>query len=141
MIQLIQNAKNHPQRIAIRSNNYAFTYQQLLADSESVAAILLAGKEDLEEERIAFLVTPSFEYVQLQWGIWRAGGIAVPLCTKHPFKSIEYVINDTKASVIICSKEYEELLAPFKSRKDIRFIATTEIKAATCKLPDVAMDR
>ncbi len=141
MIQLIQNAKQYLDRIAIRSNKYAYTYQQLLQDSESVAATLLNGKADLQEERIAFLVTPSFEYVQLQWGIWRAGGIAVPLCTKHPFKSIEYVINDTKASVVICSKEYEELLRPFKKRPDIRFILTTEIKAAQCDLPDIAMDR
>ncbi len=141
MIQLIERAKRNPQRIAIRSNNYAFTYQQLLADSESVAATLLKGKADLKEERIAYLVTPSFEYVLLQWGIWRAGGIAVPLCTKHPFTSIEYVINDTKASVVICSKEYEELLAPFKKRKDILFISTTAIKAASCELPDIAMDR
>lgn len=141
MIQLIQNAKNNLERIAIRSNNQAFTYQQLLQDSESVAATLLNGSEDLQEERIAFLVTPSYEYVQLQWGIWRAGGIAVPLCTKHPYKSIEYVMNDTKATVIICSKEYEELLAPLQDKKDIRFISTTEIKATSCNLPDIAMDR
>ena len=33
----------------------------------------------LQERPVAFLVPPGFHYVAVQWGIWRAGGIAVPL--------------------------------------------------------------
>ena len=28
---------------------------------------------------MAFLITPGFPWVAVQWGIWQAGGIAVPL--------------------------------------------------------------
>lgn len=134
MLQLIQNAHQHLNRLAIRSNNTDYTYKDLLDRSAQVATTLLNGRQDLQEERIAFLVTPSYDYVALQWGIWRAGGIAVPLCTKHPFSSIEYVINDTNASTIICSKEYEELLTPFKS-KEIRFLPLDEIGDVIIQLP------
>jgi len=140
MLQLIQNATNYTNRIAICSNQTNYSYQELLEKSAQVAATLLDGKEDLEEERIAFLVTPSYDYVALQWGIWRAGGIAVPLCTKHPFSSIEYVINDTAASTIICSTDYEELLAPFKKR-DIRFLKIEEIGNSRSSLPNVDASR
>ena len=57
----------------------AFTYNDLLDASSRVATALLAGREDLQEERVAFLVTPGFPWVAAQWGIWRAGGVAVPL--------------------------------------------------------------
>ena len=140
MLQLIHNAHQNLERIAIRSNQQPYTYQDILNDSAKVATTLLAGRSDLEEARIAFLVTPGYEYVTLQWGIWRAGGIAVPLCTKHPFSSIEYVINDTQASTIICSPEYEELLAPFKER-NLRFLPTGDMKDKIDTLPDIETNR
>lgn len=140
MLSLIQNAYTHLNRLAIRSNNQNYTYQQLLADSEKVASTLLNGKQDLQEERIAFLVHPSYDYVRLQWGIWRAGGIAVPLCTKHPFPSMDYVIKDTQASTIICSKDFESILSPLKERA-IRFLLVEEIGSATTPLPDITPDR
>ncbi len=64
---------------------------------------LLDGSNDLNEARIAFIVAPGFDYVSIQWGIWRAGGIAVPLCVKHPYASIKYVIEDTKAETVVFS--------------------------------------
>jgi malonyl-CoA/methylmalonyl-CoA synthetase len=51
-----------------------------LAAAESFACLLLAEKKDLNEARVAFMVAPGFDYVKVQWGIWLAGGIAVPLC-------------------------------------------------------------
>ena len=45
---------------------------------------LLDGGADLAEARVAFLVAPSCAHVATQWGIWRAGGVAVPLCVSHP---------------------------------------------------------
>ena len=92
MITLIKNAFNHLERIAIKSNNSNYTYEQLLNASEQIALTLLNGQTDLKEARISFIVDPGFEYVSIQWGIWRAGGIAVPLCVKHPYASIRYVI-------------------------------------------------
>ena len=80
MLQLIENAKSNRHRTAIKSSGQSFTYQELLDSSESIAAELLNGREDLHEERVGFLVQPGFGYVSLQWAIWRAGGIAVPLC-------------------------------------------------------------
>ena len=106
MIKLIARANNYPNRIAIKSGNADYTYKQLLETSKDIALTLLDGKIDLSEARIAFLIPAGFEYVSIQWGIWRAGGIAVPLCEKHPLASIQYVIDDTKASTIVYSKEF-----------------------------------
>jgi malonyl-CoA/methylmalonyl-CoA synthetase len=74
MITLIQNATSYLERIALRSDGINYTYEQILNSSEGIALELLAGRQHLEEERIAFLVPPGFDYVAIQWAIWRAGG-------------------------------------------------------------------
>lgn len=141
MLHLIENASKHLERLAIKSNGQAYSYQELLVASESIAVQLLNGRSDLEEARIAFLVDPSFEYVQLQWGIWRAGGIAVPLCTKHPLPSIQYVLEDTQAEIVIYSKAYEALLSPLFEREQHQFIPLADFSAQSGTLPDVQMSR
>ncbi|MFC2102288.1 long-chain fatty acid--CoA ligase, partial [Bacteroidota bacterium] len=60
--------------------------------SSQAAIKLLDGRQDLNEARIAYLVPPGFDHVAIQWGIWRAGGIAVPLCEKHPLPAMQYII-------------------------------------------------
>jgi malonyl-CoA/methylmalonyl-CoA synthetase len=78
-IPLQDRARIHGRRIAVVDSQGSFSYDQLLDASTRVASALLACRANLEEERVAFLVTPGFPWVAVQWGIWRAGGIAVPL--------------------------------------------------------------
>lgn len=141
MINLVARANNYQERPAVKNNGQSYTYQELLTASESIAVQLLQGRDDLAEARIAFLVDPSFEYVKLQWGIWRAGGIAVPLCTKHPLPSIQYVLQDTQAEIVIFSQAYEDLLRPLFGETDHQFLALESFSAQMGALPDVAMSR
>ncbi len=141
MIQLIERASSFIGRTAVKSNNQNYTYNQLLERSENVAINLLNGKKDLNGARIAFLVPASFQYASIQWGIWRAGGIAVPLCEKHPLPSIEYILEDTKASTIIFSEGFEDLLSPLFNSNEILFIPSTEIGNKKGDLPNIDMER
>ncbi len=143
MIQLIQNATQYLERIAIKSDGKACSYQQILDASKNIALHLLNGQSDLQEARIAFLVPPGFEYVCLQWGIWRAGGIAVPLCVKHPLPSLQYVIEDTEASTVIFSKEFESLLKPLINTSMSHFIPEAHFNKPikNSNLPDISPNR
>ena len=78
-VPLIAHAYRHAGRTAVVDSQGSFSYSDLLDASSRVATALLAGRDDLREERVAFLVTPGFPWVAVQWGIWRAGGVAVPL--------------------------------------------------------------
>ncbi|MGK0139207.1 MAG: malonyl-CoA/methylmalonyl-CoA synthetase [Algoriphagus sp.] len=138
MIQLIENAKTYLENKAVIYNGASSTYKDLLERSESIAQLLLGNRKDLEEARIAFIVDPSFDYVAIQWGIWRAGGIAVPLCVKHPFASLEYVINDIRAEQIIYSEPYSELISGFK---EIKTTPINSFVTAKGDLPDVLSER
>ncbi len=137
MIHLIERAHKYANRTAIKSNGVAYSYQQLLNRSESIACHLLEEKTDLQEKRIAFLVPPGFDYVCIQWAIWRAGGIAVPLCVKHPLSSIRYVLDDTRASALLFTKEFINLLSPLRGMPHCRMMQIENMDHQTRTLPDI----
>jgi len=141
MIELIKRANAFPERTAIISDGQKFTYSQLLTISNQVGVKLLNGKGDLNEARIAILVSPDFAYASVLWGIWRAGGIAVPLCEKHPLSAMKYIIDDAGCSVIAYLKEYVPLLTPLFDRTDILFVPVEETGDRQGDLPDIRPDR
>ncbi|MCB0689921.1 MAG: AMP-binding protein, partial [Saprospiraceae bacterium] len=141
MIQLIENAQGFSSGLAIKSEGSAYSYAELLDRSHQIASSLLQGRSDLAEARIAFIVDPGFEYVAMQWGIWRAGGIAVPLCVKHPYLSIKYVIEDTGAEAIIYSEDFRDLIEPLFSDFNIRSLPLDTISLVKSVLPDIAPQR
>lgn len=142
-LQLIQRAQKWSSRTAIISHQNSYSYHQLLEQSRTIAAHLLNGLEDLEEARVAFLVPPSFEYTAVQWGIWQAGGIAVPLCTLHPLPSLEYVLQNTGASLLIVDHSYYDLMAPVATALNIRLLKTETILKSIPKvsLPIISESR
>jgi len=140
-MQLIQNAEHYSDRIAVKSGGKAYSYGQLLDVSESIAMDLLNGHPELYESRIAFLVPAGFQYVAIQWAIWRAGGIAVPLCEKHPLSSIRYIIEDTQADVIVYTKEFESLIKPFDVLPGIRLLQAEKFTGRKGPLPRITSDR
>ncbi len=110
-LPLINRAQEHGEKIAILVPQVAaFTYRDLLYVSSQIAANLLQDAEDLEEQRVALLIPPGFDYVATQWGIWRAGGVAVPLCVSHPVPELEYVITNSGATTIVAHPDFEAIL-------------------------------
>ena len=108
-----------------------------------MAACLLAGRDDLEEARVAFLAPPSFAYVATQWGIWRAGGIAVPLAVSHPPPELEYVIRDADADVVVVHPDFAAVMHAVPLPSSVRAVTTTEAERTSPRspLPDVAEGR
>jgi malonyl-CoA/methylmalonyl-CoA synthetase len=111
-MELIRRANQFAARPAIISDNQSFTYAKLLNDSAILAARLCADQGDLNEQPIAFMVNPSYHYTVVQWAIWRAGGIAVPLHPAHPLPSLQHVIRDTGTKTIITDKANYSSLIP-----------------------------
>lgn len=141
-LAIIQRAITHGDRTAIHSSSGATTYQQLLAASERVAATLLDEVDDLNEARIAFLVPPGEQYVQTQWGIWRAGGVAVPLSLSATEKELQYTLTDSQASAVIVASELQERVGALCKRHDLRLLSLDDMPAeGAASLPQVSSDR
>lgn len=142
MIELIKRAVNFSNRTAIISDQTTYSYDQLLTRSSDIAYSLLNGQKDLAEKRVVFLLPPSFEYVATQWAIWRAGGIAVPLCTLHPLPSLQYVIEDTDATILVVSEAYQDLLTPLAKERKMRLLLVADlVDNPMPDLPTVALGR
>jgi len=120
-ILLAARAEQFPERTAIVAPEGIFTYRQLLDASHRVASFLLDGAEDLKERPVAFLVPPGFHYVVVQWGIWRASGIAVPLSLFHPRPELDYVLGDTSPAAVIAHPDFAPLVAPLATERGLRF--------------------
>ncbi len=126
-LPLIARAEQHGGRIAIVDSQQSFTYNELLDASSRVARALLAGRGDLHEERVAFLITPGFPWVAVQWGIWQAGGIAVPLPVNSARPELEYFIDDTKASTLVFDEQGASLLEPIAAARGIRALSYEQL--------------
>jgi len=138
---IVHRARDWPDRTAITDEDGAHTYEDLLAGSERGATRLLAGRTDLDEARVAFMVEPSFDYVRIQWSAWRAGGVAVPLCLTHPAPELEYVLDTTTPAIAIASPRYADLLRPLAEARGIEFMTVDEVAADAADLPDVGPER
>ncbi len=106
-------------QIAITDTQGAISYQFLFQEAQKVAYFLLNhfSSNHLQEKRIAFLYQASREYVAVQWGIWLAGGIAVPLSASHPRNEIDYVLQDADCSLLLTEETFlptlQTLAIPF----------------------------
>jgi malonyl-CoA/methylmalonyl-CoA synthetase len=102
-------------RVALIENTTSLTYAALDARSRQIASRLLDGRDTLREARVVLLVPPGFDHVAVLLGIWRAGGIAVPLAITHPPAERGFVIEDSDASIVIASPELSGVSQPAES--------------------------
>jgi malonyl-CoA/methylmalonyl-CoA synthetase len=139
---LITRAQQHAGRTAVVDSQGSFTYDDLLVASERVAVALLAGREDLHEERVAFLLTPGFPWIAAQWGIWRAGGVAVPLPLNSTKPEMEYFIDDTAASTLLFDAPASVLIEPIAAARGIRSFPYEQLPDfQPAQLPDITGER
>ncbi|MEX2583097.1 MAG: acyl-CoA synthetase [Gemmatimonadota bacterium] len=134
-LPLFARAEGHGRRVAMIAGGREHSYRELMDASTTVAMRLLDGAKDLDEARVAYLVEPGFDYVAVQWGIWRAGGIAVPLAVSHPPPELEYTITDSGASIVVVQEALAERVQPIAAAKDLRLVTTKELLAAGSVIP------
>jgi malonyl-CoA/methylmalonyl-CoA synthetase len=139
---LISRAGAFAERIALSDRHGRYTYGELIEASTRSAGGLLNQRPDLSGARIAFLVPPSFEYVVTQWGIWMAGGVAVPLCMAHPRPELEYVVDDCRADILVAVAETVDRLRPVAAKTGLDLLMVEELlDGKPGPLPDVESDR
>lgn len=141
-LPLFAAAFEHPDALAIVDAKGHHTYGELLESSSRVAAALLAGRDDLREERIAFLLPPGLSWVATLWGIWRAGGVAVPLAMQSTRPELEYFLGDTGASAVVSDAETAATLEPIASELHLLAYRYDALAAQVpVTLPAVPVDR
>lgn len=141
-LPLIDRAMSHGSAIAVRSADQELTYPQLLARSENAAACFLDSQDDLNEKCVAFLAPNLIDYLTVQWGIWRAGGVAVPLSHFATEKEREYTLSNSEAALVVTTREYQNQLTDLCDRLKLKIIVVEDITVASEKtLPEIDPSR
>ena len=141
-IPLIARAFDYGDRLALLAPEGEFSYRRLLEASGRVASGLLGNEDDLNGQRVAYLIPRGFIHVAVQWGIWRAGGIAVPLCDVYPPAELEYVIRDSGASKVVVHPDYLSRIQSIHLGSEIQVISTEKVAGSESgALPQVDAGR
>lgn len=126
------------EKIAIIEGENKWTFNQLDESSRQICFDILQLNHQVKGKCIAYMVDPGFDYVSVQKGIWLSGAIAVPLCLSHPLPSLQYVIEDTAAEIIIVSSQYKAILHDYCRDHKIHLIEVDQLStASSLPLPEL----
>jgi malonyl-CoA/methylmalonyl-CoA synthetase len=108
MIDHVLAASSFGERSAIEDPTGTTTYAELATAAVELARALCGPDGvDLGEARVAVLVPPGAAWVVAVWGVWLAGGLAVPLSPQHPPTEWAYVLEDAEVSVLLVADRLE----------------------------------
>ena len=82
------------------------------------------------EERVALLLPDSPEWVYVFFGAIKAGAVAIPLNTLLASKDYEYLLNDSRARVLVVHASLMDRIAPIRDRlRYLKHLVVVEGKA------------
>lgn len=93
-----------PQETALKSGNTSFTYSELNSHANQLAnALIQQGVKD--KQIIGILVDRSPECIIAIYGVLKAGCTYLPIDVEYPLDRINYILNDSKVSVLLTNEE------------------------------------
>ncbi len=118
------------------------SYAEVNRRIDRFASGLLGGKGDLQEERIAVFIPASLDYVTVLHGVWRAGGIAVPLNAGSAVAELDHYLSCASVTRMIANRRYQDSLRELCMTLNIELVSVDDVLAGEmCSLPVVELDR
>ena len=108
--QLQTNARDHADKPALIYHDQTITYGQLDAQSERIAAALVARGAQAEMV-YPILMERSPAYVAALLGVMRAGAAAAPLSMAYPQERVDLITHDCGAELVVDDAFVREALA------------------------------
>jgi len=142
MLEIFKNAEQYSERVALRDKTGSYKYKHIVEASNKTALALIGNSSDLKEKRIGFLISPSFEYVSILWGIWKAGAIGVPLSLSATESELTHYLEDSKISLLISDKEGSQKLRKLATNLKIPLMTTDDLQGKEeGTLPQIGAER
>ena len=100
-----RNVRNTPTKLAVVAENGSFTYQELVSVSDALAQELI--KLGVKQNDFVCIMLPRIkEYMASTLAVFKAGGAYVPLDSEYPNERLLYMLEDSKAKVLITTREF-----------------------------------
>ena len=134
--------QDQPDKVALIDGGRAHTYREVNDRVARFASGLLAGTGDLEEARIAFLISASLDYVTALHGVWRAGGIAVPLNVAAAEAELEHCLASTGVARLVVDSAHRERITTLSESLGVEVLSVDQVIAQEiAPLPILAPER
>jgi len=98
-------ASRMPERTVVFCGEEEATYRRILQEAEAIASALVREFQVGPGDRVAIWMPNSVAFVSALFGIWQAGGIAVPINSFYKPAEAGYVLSNSESKVLISSKE------------------------------------
>jgi malonyl-CoA/methylmalonyl-CoA synthetase len=127
---LFERVSLHTHGPAIVADGSTVDYPELTRRARRAAGCFLSLNRvsDLNEARVAFLVKPGIDWVAVALGIWRAGGVAVPLAVSHPAPELDYVIRDAEAAIVVADEASAPASEPLARAAGAAFVTVAGLR-------------
>tara|TARA_R110002003_G_scaffold124_21_gene11363 strand:+ start:16195 stop:27882 length:11688 start_codon:yes stop_codon:yes gene_type:complete len=106
----LKQVAKQPNAIAVSAHDGEFTYSELLDLASRLAQELVKLGAEPEKLVPTCLDKSKWAIVAIM-GVLLSGGGYVPLSPTHPASRRQQIINDCKATIVVCSPEYESRFA------------------------------
>ena len=124
---LRRSAVEQPRHPALHFKGSALSYRELEQQSDALARALLSlglGKED----RVALIMPNSPQLIISEFGVWKAGAIAVPMNPLYTVNELEHALNECGAETVIVLTPFYEKIKIAQSVSRIKRVIVTSIK-------------
>jgi len=122
---LRKTVQHHGQNPALYYFDKVISYKQLDEMSDAFACALrdLGVKEG---DRVALYLQNIPQFIIGQFGIWKSGGIIVPLNPMYREKELSYYFRDASVQVLLCMESlYGEMLRRVAKETGLKHVVTT----------------
>ncbi|RJE20527.1 AMP-binding enzyme [Aspergillus sclerotialis] len=110
-LPLFQAIKNHNESnpaVVHSASTRSFTYGNLVADIlQQKEKLAQTAGDGVKGERIAFLAENSYDYVVMLLSILASNAIALPLSPSFPTGELKYIMNNSRAKVLLSTEKFE----------------------------------
>ncbi len=118
--QLIQKiAKEHPNKIALKDKNEERSYELLDLNASKQACLLRENIQLKNEDVVAVIADRSVAMIEGIYGVWKAGGVYLPIHPELPEDRIKVILEDAKVSTIVYTEKYNNLINTILSETSI----------------------
>ncbi|HCY38917.1 MAG TPA: long-chain fatty acid--CoA ligase [Neisseriales bacterium] len=102
-----QNAERSPRRIALFEDDLKISNEELLCRVDKVAAYL-CDLEIKQGDKVALVMSNSWQFVVNLFAISKVGAVAVPVNNFLKHDELVYVINDSQTKLLFASAKYSD---------------------------------
>ncbi len=107
---LEDSARKYPNKVALITDEGSYNYREIDDIANKIAQALLA--DNLKKgDRVAIFMNNSLDVVVGLFGILKAGGIFIIINTTAKTEKLAYILNNSRASVLIASKQNLPVIA------------------------------